>query len=82
MTNREIVDKVESWNWNLSIFEIYDEVKDMGKFGYNGRQTEDLTRLLNHAYEYFNHDPMIKELMSFLGVDIAKEEEALQNESA
>ena len=82
MTNREIVDKVESWNWNLSIFEIYDEVKDMGKYGYNGRQTEDLTRLLNHAYEYFNHDPMIKELMSFLGVDIAKEEEALQNESA
>ena len=82
MTNREIVDKVESWNWNLSIFEIYDEVKDIGKYGYNGRQTEDLSRLLNHAYEYFNHDPMIKELMSFLGVDIAKEEEALQNESA
>jgi len=80
MTNREIVDKVESWNWNLSIFEIYDEVKDMGKYGYNGRQTEDLTRLLNHAYEYFNHDPMIKELMSFLGVDIAKEEEALLSE--
>ena len=54
MTNREIVDKVESWNWNLSIFEIYDEVKDMGKYGYNGRQREDLSRLLNHAYEYFN----------------------------
>ena len=82
MTNREIVDKVEGWNWNLSIFEIYDEVKDMGKYGYNGRQREDLSRLLNHAYEYFNYDPMIKELMSFLGVDIAKEEEALQNESA
>ena len=80
MTNREIVDKVESWNWNLSIFEIYDEVKDMGKYGYNGRHTEDLTRLLNHAYEYFHHDPMIKELMSFLGVDIAKEEEALLSE--
>ena len=82
MTNREIVDKVESWNWNLSIFEIYDEVKDIGKYGYNGRQTEDLSRLLNHAYEYFNHDPMIKELMSFLGVDITEQEEALQNESA
>ena len=72
MTNREIVDKVESWNWNLSIFEIYDEVKDMGKFGYNGSQVEDLTRLLNHAYEYFNYDPMIKELMSFLGVEVAE----------
>ena len=80
MTDQEIADRVESWNWNLSIFEIYDEVKDMGKDGYNGRQTEDLTRLLNHAYEYFNHDPMIKELMSFLGVDIAKEEEALLSE--
>ena len=80
MTNREIVDKVEGWNWNLSIFEIYDEVKDMGKYGYNGRQTEDLTRLLNHAYEYFNHDPMIKELMSFLGVDITEQEEALLSE--
>jgi len=76
MTNREIVDTVESWNWNLSIFEIYDEVKDMGKFGYNGGQTEDLSRLLNHAYEYFNYDPMIKELMSFLGVEITSEEEA------
>ena len=72
MTNQEIVDKVESWNWNLSIFEIYDEVKDMGKFGYNGSQVEDLTRLLNHAYEYFNYDPMIKELMSFLGVEVAE----------
>jgi len=72
MTNREIVDTVEGWNWNLSIFEIYDEVKDMGKFGYNGSQLEDLSRLLNHAYEYFNYDPMIKELMSFLGVEVAK----------
>ena len=76
MTNREIVDTVEGWNWNLSIFEIYDEVKDMGKFGYNGGQTEDLSRLLNHAYEYFNYDPMIEELMSFLGVEITSEEEA------
>ena len=75
MTNREIVDKVEGWNWNLSIFEIYDEVKDMGKYGYGGGNAsdhEDLARLLNHAYEYFNYDPMIKELMSFLGVEVAE----------
>ncbi len=75
MTNREIVDKVESWNWNLNIFEIYDEVKDMGKYGYGGgnaSEHEDLTRLLNHAYEYFNYDQMIKELMSFLGVEVAE----------
>ena len=70
MTDQEIKDRVEGWNWNLSIFEIYDEVKDMSKYGYNGRQTEDLTRLLNHAYEYFNYDPMIKELMSFLAVEV------------
>ena len=75
MTDQEIKDTVESWNWNLSIFEIYDEVKDMGKFGYNGSQVEDLTRLLNHAYEYFNYDSMIAELMSFLGVEVELHED-------
>ena len=75
MTDQEIADRVESWNWNLSIFEIYDEVKDMGKFGYGGGQTEELSRLLNHAYEYFNYDSMIAELMSFLAVDIDEQEE-------
>ena len=76
MTNREIADKVESWNWNLSIFEIYDEVKEIGQYGFMGGQRgegSDLSRLLNHAHEYFKYDPMIKELMSFLGVDIAEE---------
>tara|TARA_R110000824_G_scaffold669_11_gene4223 strand:- start:1336 stop:1584 length:249 start_codon:yes stop_codon:yes gene_type:complete len=75
MTDQEITDTVEGWNWNLSIFEIYDEVKDMGKFGYNGSQVEDLTRLLNHAYEYFNYDSMIAELMSFLGVEVELHED-------
>ena len=75
MTDKEIADTVEGWNWNLSIFEIYDEVKDMGKFGYNGSQVEDLSRLLNHAYNYFNYDSMIAELMSFLGVEITEEKE-------
>jgi hypothetical protein len=75
MTDKEIADTVESWNWNLSIFEIYDEVKDMGKFGYGGGQTEELSRLLNHAYEYFNYDSMIAELMSFLAVEIELQED-------
>jgi hypothetical protein len=78
MTDKEIEDRVESWNWNLSIFEIYDEVKDMGKFGYGGGDTSegsDLSRLLNHAYEYFKYDKMIAELMSFLGVEITEEKE-------
>ena len=79
MTDQEIKDRVEGWNWNLSIFEIYDEVKDMGKFGYNGSQVEDLSRLLNHAYNYFNYDSMIAELMSFLGVEITEEKELTES---
>ena len=78
MTNREIVDTVESWNLNSSIFEIYDEVKDMSSYvGYSGNDSSQsaLTRLLNHAYEYFNYDPMIKELMSFLGVAVELHED-------
>ena len=78
MTDKEIADTVEGWNWNLSIFEIYDEVKDMGKFGYGGGDTSegsDLSRLLNHAYEYFNYDQMIKELMSFLAVEVELHED-------
>jgi hypothetical protein len=94
MTDKEISDTVEGWNWNLSIFEIYDEVKDMGGYGYGGGDTSegsDLSRLLNHAYYYFNEDkikkvvidgvsvgetPMIKELASFLGVDIREKEDS------
>jgi len=76
MTDQEIIDRVEGWNWNLSIFEIYDEVKDIGKYGYMGGQTSegsDLSRLLNHAYEYFKYDKMIAELMSHLCVEIAED---------
>ena len=29
MTPDEVKAKVESWNWNASIFEMYDEVKEM-----------------------------------------------------
>ena len=62
MTNREIVDKVESWNWNANIFEIYDEVRYMN--------SADQHALLNHAYEYFKYDSTMYELMSFLGVEV------------
>ena len=50
----------------------------MGKFGYGGGDTSegsDLSRLLNHAYEYFNYDQMIKELMSFLAVEVELHED-------
>ena len=73
MTDQEIADKVESWNWNANIFEIYDEVKHMAN--YASSQRKDLSRLLTHAYDYFNHDPMIKELADFLGAEITEEKE-------
>ena len=62
MTDQEIKDRVEGWNWNLSIFEIYDEVKEMASW--------DKQEVLNHAYNFFNRDKMIKELASFLNVDL------------
>jgi hypothetical protein len=47
--------------------------------GYNtGNESShsDLSRLLNHAYEYFKYDKMIAKLMSHLGVDIVKQDKA------
>lgn len=49
---------VESWNWNMNIFEIYDEVKEWSK--------NDQQNTLEYAYDYFNKDIMINELHSFL----------------
>ena len=60
MTKSEIVAKVESWDWNLSIFEIYDEVKEMPSW--------DKQEVLNHAYNFFNGDKMIKELATFFNI--------------
>ena len=62
MTKSEIVAKVESWDWNLSIFEIYDEVKEMPSW--------DKQEVLNHAYNFFNGDKMIKELATFFNIDL------------
>lgn len=53
-----IKDKVESWNWNANIFEIYDEVKEWSQ--------GDQQNTLEYAYDYFNKDNMINELHSFL----------------
>ena len=60
MTKSEIVAKVESWDWNLSIFEIYDEVKEMPSW--------DKQEVLNLAYNFFNGDKMIKELATFFNI--------------
>ena len=54
MTDKEVEDMVEAWNWNLSIFEIYDEVRD------NSDSVNE--KLLTYAYHFFKEDKMIAEL--------------------
>jgi hypothetical protein len=56
--NQTVHDTVESWNWNLNIFEIYDEIKDWTE--------SDQRNVLRYAYRYFNSDVMINELASHL----------------
>ena len=65
MTDKEVEDMVEAWNWNLSIFEIYDEDRD------NSDSVNE--KLLTYAYHFFKEDKMIAELAYFLGVEIEKE---------
>ena len=50
--------KVEEWNWNANIFEIYDEVRDWCE--------HDQKNVLKYAYWFFNEDKMINELFSHL----------------
>ena len=54
----KVHDVVESWNWNMNIFEIYDEIKDW--------HDRDIRNVLRYAYRYFNKDVMINELASHL----------------
>ena len=65
MTQTQVESQVESWNWNMNIFEIYDEIRD-----YSERHKQ---QLLAYAYGFFNEDPMIKELAHHFGVDIIEE---------
>jgi len=61
MTASQVEATVEGWNWNLSIFEIYDELKDN-----HTRQQQQ--KLLEFAYFYFGKDKMILELASHFGI--------------
>lgn len=61
MTDQQVKDRVESWNWNMNIFEIYDELRD----NHTAREQE---QLLTHAYEAFNQDASIKELAYHFGI--------------
>ena len=62
MTPDEVKAKVESWNWNASIFEMYDEVKEMPSW--------DRQEVVSYACEFFNQDAMVKELAHFFHVDL------------
>lgn len=69
MTKSQIESRVEGWNWNLNIFEIYDELRD-------GHSAQDQEDLLTFAYTYFNNDVMIKELASHFNVTIETGEDS------
>lgn len=45
---------VDAWNWNLNIFEIYDEIKEW--------KDNDIRSVCKYAYRYFNKDVMFNEL--------------------
>ena len=51
-------DTVDAWNWNMNIFEIYDEIKEWTE--------TDQRNVLRYAYRYFNSDVMINELANHL----------------
>lgn len=69
MNKAQIESRVEGWNWNMNIFEIYDELRD-------GHSAQDQEDLLTFAYNYFNNDVMIKELASHFGVTIETDEDS------
>lgn len=49
-----IQEKVESWNWNANVFEIYDEIRDWDE--------QDKSNVLQYAWRFFDKDKMINEL--------------------
>ena len=66
-TDKEIEEQVEYWNWNMNIFEIYDEIRNESDY--------DNARTLSYAYQFFNQDHMIAELADHLCVNIAEAKE-------
>lgn len=70
MTKREMEDMVEGWNWNCTIFDIYEEVKEM--------RDDSRDKLINFAFEFFSDKgskDSILELAHHFGTHIEKEEE-------
>lgn len=56
--NKTVGEIVDSWNWNLGIFEIYDEIRDWSR--------RDQEMVLRYAYDYFDKCKFINELASHL----------------
>ena len=69
MNKAQIESRVEGWNWNMNIFEIYDELKD-------GHTEQEQEELLTFAFNYFDKDTMIKELASHFCVTIETDEDS------
>jgi hypothetical protein len=69
MNKAQIESRVEGWNWNMNIFEIYDELRD----GHTGREQEEL---LTHAFNYFNKDSAIQDLACHFGITIETDEDS------
>jgi len=57
-SRKTVGEVVDSWNWNMGIFEIYDEIRDWDR--------RDQENVLRYAYDYFNKDKFINELASHL----------------
>ena len=57
-TEQTVHETVDAWNWNMNIFEIYDEIREWTQ--------SDQRNVLRYAYRYFNSDVMINELASHL----------------
>ena len=57
-TEQTVHETVDAWNWNMNIFEIYDEIREW--------REQDQRNVLRYAYRYFNSDVMINELANHL----------------
>jgi|APSaa5957512576_1039674.scaffolds.fasta_scaffold361314_1 hypothetical protein len=62
ITNKDIEEKVDSWNMNKSIFDIYDEIRWMD----SDKQEE----MLILAYIAFNGNPLFIDLSHHLSLNI------------
>jgi len=57
-SEQTVHETVDAWNWNMNIFEIYDEIREW--------REQDQRNVLRYAWRYFNQDIMINELASHL----------------